>query len=737
MPRIRSFSSLWWLAGPPLLALSCSHDAPRDNPLDPTLTPPVELQAALDDTAGTATLTWTRYEGEAEFGEYLVLRQVFDRVAVDTLGRPAARDSSAHIDTTVVPGTSYIYRVSVVNAGGLEATSPEVRVRPLSLPAVEIQSLELDSRTATAALSWTPYRGPRFRAYQVRRRTEKLAATVVAELTDSTAASWVDSGLAGATDYYYRVAVVTERGEEVVSPEVVGGIHRLVDTWPLELEIAGRTMAGGVRLYAEPGDRIAVLAVDNRSARIVWYGRSHGQIEERHLAFIPRREDLFYLIGDPFTPSNMAMGLHPLGMRCLSLSTGGTGTFGIVPLGADESPVLKEWLPFAGDVAWALDETESTVLGEIRLGAAPGEHALFDQVAVTVAGRTVFADDFGAYPETSDQRDEQREQIETVLGWSFRGSHGFGGGWAVLFGVLHGLHEYSQMSRADPTWRDFGLAADLVAFKSGYIEMGGATYSRLRLALDAWAKPPRLELAWTFLPPEGLEQPAREDKLTSSSRFLPGMLYRLGLEAAEGEVGVTVRGPTAWIDTLREHPQFGSLVAIGEGLALTFDEQAFSVDAKGEITRLASLESWVSETRAWQIPGERLPRIGVCLPGQNRIRTGTFLRASAWTQGLRTSLGPFIEQRSGFLDHPVSFDVSLDGRVYVLDAGNARVVSFDADGKYITEWGGVGAGDGQFNFGYGGRKQRGLDFVGSICVDDEGYIHVADVFNQRIQVFAP
>lgn len=50
------------------LVLLCScHDAPRNNPFDPTLTPPVELQVALDDTAGTASLTWTPYLGKAAF----------------------------------------------------------------------------------------------------------------------------------------------------------------------------------------------------------------------------------------------------------------------------------------------------------------------------------------------------------------------------------------------------------------------------------------------------------------------------------------------------------------------------------------------------------------------------------------------------------------------------------------------------------------------------------------------
>ena len=668
-----------------------------------------------------------------------MLRKVQGLETVDTLITIGDVLRTSWVDTSLSQHTVYEYRVSAVNASGYEATSDGQADGPMRLPAVEIVSAEFDSRAATATLTWEPYQGPEFRAYQVRRRTEKLAATVVAELPDSTAASWVDSGLAGATDYHYGVVVLTERGEEVVGPEVVGDIHRLVETWPLEVELVGRTSPGNVRLYVESGGRIAALVVDPLSAKICWYNPGNGLIEDRDLEFIPFGGQYDHF-AHPITPSNMAMALHPLGMRCVSMGSGATGTVGIVPLGADESPILREWTPFAGEIPWELDEAESTVLGEIRLGTAPAKTAHFDQVAVTAAGETVFADDFDAFPESGGMREDL---VETAYGWRFEGWHGFSDGWVTLFGWIDGNHGPCHMSRADTAWRDLGRAADLPGQGVRYIERGGDTFSRFRLTLDGREMPdgretpPRLELAWMFLPPEGVEHPTRGDTLATPFRVLAGMRYQLALEVVEGEVEVTVRGPTAWIDTLYEEPQSGSLVAIGEGLALTFDEHAFSVAADGEITRLAPLESWVSETRAWQIPGELLPRIGVCLPGQNQIHTGTVLRASAWTQGLRTSLGPFIGQKLGALSHPVSFDVSSDGRMYVLDAGNARIVSFDAGGRYITEWGDVGSGDGQFNFGYGGRTERGLDFVGSLCVDDKGYIYVADVFNQRIQVFSP
>ena len=80
---------------------------------------------------------------------------------------------------------------------------------------------------------------------------------------------------------------------------------------------------------------------------------------------------------------------------------------------------------------------------------------------------------------------------------------------------------------------------------------------------------------------------------------------------------------------------------------------------------------------------------------------------------------------------------SADGRIYVLDAGNARVLVLDEDSSFITQWGRPGSRVGEFGFGHGLRRAGGLDFAGSICVDDEGFIYVADVFNGRIQKFSP
>ena len=62
-----------------VLLLAC-HDAKRNNPLDPDLTPAVELSAALDSTSGAVTLSWTAYEGQMPFAHYAVQRSIVDRM---------------------------------------------------------------------------------------------------------------------------------------------------------------------------------------------------------------------------------------------------------------------------------------------------------------------------------------------------------------------------------------------------------------------------------------------------------------------------------------------------------------------------------------------------------------------------------------------------------------------------------------------------------------------------------
>ena len=105
MLRTLTLHGFSWCAALGLL-MGC-HDAKRENPFDPALTPAVELEGALDDTAGTATLTWTRYAGEQPFAEYWVLRNIVDRTRVDTLERISDPAQTTYMDTSIAQHTAY------------------------------------------------------------------------------------------------------------------------------------------------------------------------------------------------------------------------------------------------------------------------------------------------------------------------------------------------------------------------------------------------------------------------------------------------------------------------------------------------------------------------------------------------------------------------------------------------------------------------------------------------------
>ncbi len=85
------------------------------------------------------------------------------------------------------------------------------------------------------------------------------------------------------------------------------------------------------------------------------------------------------------------------------------------------------------------------------------------------------------------------------------------------------------------------------------------------------------------------------------------------------------------------------------------------------------------------------------------------------------TLEPSAVIGQGILSKPRNAAVGPDGRLYVADAGNHRIVVFE-DGEVVLEVGSAGAGAGQFNEPWG------------VAVDEEA-IYVADTWNHRIQKF--
>ena len=107
--------------------------------------------------------------------------------------------------------------------------------------------------------------------------------------------------------------------------------------------------------------------------------------------------------------------------------------------------------------------------------------------------------------------------------------------------------------------------------------------------------------------------------------------------------------------------------------------------------------------------------------GKTLLTLGTKGEAGEWNEAAG----------SRKLNQPNDVAIADNGDIFVAQghtpgpAGDARVLKFDRDGKFVKSWGGKGSGPGQFQVAHG------------IAIDAKGLLWVADRENQRIQVFQP
>lgn len=101
---------------------------------------------------------------------------------------------------------------------------------------------------------------------------------------------------------------------------------------------------------------------------------------------------------------------------------------------------------------------------------------------------------------------------------------------------------------------------------------------------------------------------------------------------------------------------------------------------------------------------------------------GTIAFAHAETYSFITKWGS-LGSGNGQFDYPNGVAVDGSDNVYVTDRYNNRVQKFSSSGVFITKWGGYGSGDGQF--------------MGpiSVAVDGLGNVYVTDTGNNRVQKF--
>ncbi len=207
--------------------------------------------------------------------------------------------------------------------------------------------------------------------------------------------------------------------------------------------------------------------------------------------------------------------------------------------------------------------------------------------------------------------------------------------------------------------------------------------------------PYRPGVSWGQLP-EG-----RKWGSTASIATAPdGKLWVVDRCGVSGAGGTTCGGANASVNPIFQFDPSGKLLkSFGAGMFVS--PHKLSVDKEGNL--------WLADNGGHQV--FKLNQDGKVL----------------LTLGKKGVAGPGLDE----FDAPTDVAIAPNGDIFVGDGhtgggtatGNARIMKFDKDGKFIQTWGRKGMGVGEF------------DVVHTLAFDSRGRLFVGDRQNNRIQIF--
>jgi DNA-binding beta-propeller fold protein YncE len=169
---------------------------------------------------------------------------------------------------------------------------------------------------------------------------------------------------------------------------------------------------------------------------------------------------------------------------------------------------------------------------------------------------------------------------------------------------------------------------------------------------------------------------------------------------ARGHIFVLTRGAQAFFEF---DPNGAFVRAFGDGMFTR--SHGLKIDRDGNL--------WATDVGAHTV-------VKLNPAGQVLLTIGTKGEAGDWNEAAG----------SRRLNQPNDIAIAASGDVFIaqghtpgLTRGDARVLKFDKDGRFIRSWGGKGQGPGQFDVAHG------------IVIDPKGLLWVMDRENSRIQVF--
>ncbi len=301
--------------------------------------------AGVTATTGDSrvVLSWQAVSGATG---YLIYRATSGTWSPQPVG---VAGTTSYTNTGLANGTLYAYKVAAYNGDGAGPQSAEVAAMPLAAPT----GVKLESGDRQLSVTWHAADGAT--TYTVYRSTSTTSTSFVPVAANVSALSFVDSGLANGTRYYYRLRAFAPAGTSDMSG--------MMSAVPVESAPA----TAPANLTATPGNtRVALAwnAVPGATSYRV-YRSTTGEFDRTVLATVTTTT---------FTNFGLTNGTQ-YSYRVVGRNTGGDGPFSQVAATPLAAPAAPQFLSATGadrriSVKWAPSPGAASY--NLYRGTAPG-----------------------------------------------------------------------------------------------------------------------------------------------------------------------------------------------------------------------------------------------------------------------------------------------------------------------------------------------------------------------------
>ena len=169
--------------------------------------------------SGKPQLTWAAVDGAAK---YEIYRSTQQSTGYSLLGTTT---STSYVNTSAAAGITYYYKVCAVNSAGTSAYSNIVSGRAkAAIPAAPRVTIGNSSASGKPQLTWAAVDGAA--KYEIYRSTQQSTGFTLLGTTTST--SYVNTGAAVGTTYYYKVRALNVDGAAGAYSSTVSGAAKAV-----------------------------------------------------------------------------------------------------------------------------------------------------------------------------------------------------------------------------------------------------------------------------------------------------------------------------------------------------------------------------------------------------------------------------------------------------------------------------------------------------------------------------